>query len=584
MPGLLKEVFRPELVSCAFLIGLFHTTNYWDYPIYFVVCGAIILFTNLIIYRGKFRAWLLTACQAAMFIIVGMLVALPFTLTFDSISSKIGWCGAGHHTAQFQLMVLWGLPNLVVWSFIAYLFIRHENAKRLRKRKGYPDIPWELKDDVLAAEAENKKAVKSKNEKAKPKKTEEKSGKPEEGIGNPYTPSGIFHSIRVFLKDCAETFASVCKSVGKFLKEFAEDFGRVIYRPICRFFEQLELPYLYVFTIGLCAFGLVLLPEYIYVQDIYQGAYIRANTMFKLTYQAFIMFGLCMGFVITRFLTMANSRLMKFGGIVMFCLFATTIGYFNEAYTRWFNGFYQGLDATTFIGDDYNSADGEIVDYINENIDKQVNILEMQGLSYTYFNRISAFTGNPTILGWQTHEHLWRSSGSFEYPAEVTERSKDVIAIYTGKNVEKVCYLLEKYETDYVYIGMCEYVNGYIQLSDSTKDPNRLIGGKRYPEIDTNVELLLSLGTIEKEAIDKNGDSAYLIRLDREFTKAQAAAWAEKIASGEAERIEEEEAAAKAAADAEATAAVEATEAAQRQEEEQWDEDQWYPESDDDAA
>ena len=35
-----------------------------------------------------------------------------------------------------------------------------------------------------------------------------------------------------------------------------------------------------------CAVGLVILPEVIYVKDIYTGYY-RANTMFKLTYQAF---------------------------------------------------------------------------------------------------------------------------------------------------------------------------------------------------------------------------------------------------------------------------------------------------------
>ena len=38
--------------------------------------------------------------------------------------------------------------------------------------------------------------------------------------------------------------------------------------------------------------GLALLPEIVYVKDIYSGSYKRANTMFKLTYQAFIMFGI----------------------------------------------------------------------------------------------------------------------------------------------------------------------------------------------------------------------------------------------------------------------------------------------------
>ena len=44
--------------------------------------------------------------------------------------------------------------------------------------------------------------------------------------------------------------------------------------------------------------GLILLPEIVYVKDIYSGDYKRANTMFKLTYQAFIMFGICFGYII----------------------------------------------------------------------------------------------------------------------------------------------------------------------------------------------------------------------------------------------------------------------------------------------
>ena len=41
---------------------------------------------------------------------------------------------------------------------------------------------------------------------------------------------------------------------------------------------------------GLCAIGLVLIPELVYVRDIYENGNARANTMFKLTYQAYIMF------------------------------------------------------------------------------------------------------------------------------------------------------------------------------------------------------------------------------------------------------------------------------------------------------
>ncbi len=36
-------------------------------------------------------------------------------------------------------------------------------------------------------------------------------------------------------------------------------------------------------------------------------------------------------------------------------------------------------------------------------------VLEANGDSYTGFERVSASTGLPTILGWYVHEWLWRN-------------------------------------------------------------------------------------------------------------------------------------------------------------------------------
>ena len=39
--------------------------------------------------------------------------------------------------------------------------------------------------------------------------------------------------------------------------------------------------------LGISALGLIVIPEIVYVRDIYEKEYARSNTMFKLTYQAF---------------------------------------------------------------------------------------------------------------------------------------------------------------------------------------------------------------------------------------------------------------------------------------------------------
>ncbi|MBP5491103.1 MAG: hypothetical protein J6Y10_10990 [Lachnospiraceae bacterium] len=451
MLGYVKETFRPELVLCAFLVGLFQTTNYWDFPIYFVVCGAVILFSNLVSYRYKAEAWILTGFQAAMFLVVGAITAMPFTLSFDSISSSIGINDLTHHTSQFQLLILWGLPFFCVCMFLVLRILEFGAESRAKKSAGQKPLPKNLESEVITdAEGDSQ----YRGWKSRP--------------------------------------------------------------AIQRLLDSLEISDLFVVIIGLCAFGLVLLPEIIYVVDIYGGAYQRANTMFKLTYQAFIMYGLSMGYIITRFVTMPSSRLMKGAGIFAMILLLSCVGYFNEAYVNWFDGYYKGLDASAFIREDCNTADADIIDYINTNIDGQVNILEMSGLSYTYFNRISTFTGMPTVLGWQTHEWLWRSSGADKaYPRMVAHRHEDVITLYTSKDKAKVSYLIEKYDLDYIYVGICEHVDGYVE---GTGEGSTYVQGKTCRNITVNEELLKSLGEVVKEAQDNSGNVAYLIKIDRELT------------------------------------------------------------------
>ena len=52
------------------------------------------------------------------------------------------------------------------------------------------------------------------------------------------------------------------------------------HKTIFHFMESLKLPDLFAMIMGLCAIGLVLIPELVYVRDIYENGNARANTMF----------------------------------------------------------------------------------------------------------------------------------------------------------------------------------------------------------------------------------------------------------------------------------------------------------------
>jgi len=108
---------------------------------------------------------------------------------------------------------------------------------------------------------------------------------------------------------------------------------------------------------------------------------------------------------------------------------------------------YRGLEGTSFLKnsspDDYSA-----ILWLKENIKDQPVILEATGDSYTLFNRVSAFTGLPTIQGWLVHEWLWR--GGFDEPGK---RASDVQTIYETKDKTQALALLENYRAAYVFLG-----------------------------------------------------------------------------------------------------------------------------------
>lgn len=227
-------------------------------------------------------------------------------------------------------------------------------------------------------------------------------------------------------------------------------------RGVFRFLTCLEKPDLFMLLISLCAMGLVLIPELIYVRDIYGDAYQRANTMFKLTYQAFILFGCVMGYVILRPYESKKSlsRLLRFLYAV---LLISTFFYFFRGCNEWFPGWgtgkdFNGLNAVEYLRD-RSQADYDAVMYINDNVSGQAVVLEGTANSYSTGGRISAMTGCPTVIGWKTHEWLWRSDSSLSYPEEVAKRVADVNAFYTTYTLSECRDFVRRYYVDFVYVG-----------------------------------------------------------------------------------------------------------------------------------
>lgn len=365
-PSIIKDIFHPALILIAFLLGMFYTTNYWDFPIYYVVSGAVILFTNMVVYNFKgVKIAIATASQGLLIFVASFIISLPFKWNFDQIATNL--CIAVAHTPINQLIILWGLPIFMVIAFLCF---------------------------VITDFVKNRK-----------------EGLSIEPKGNTPVVQHLFTSV---------TYSD-----------------------------------LFIITIGLCAIGLILLPEIIYVQDIYSGDYKRANTMFKLTYQAFIMFGISFGYIFLRLICFGRTIRQRKIAITGLVLFALSVCYIQNAVNGWYGNIfnragYKGLDATAFM--ETTMPDDDLaINWLNENVEGTPVVLEAPGDSYTDYERVSVMTGLPTVLGWHTHEWLWKSDTVI-----LDARGADIELIYTSTDETEVRQLLKKYNVSYIYVGKLE--------------------------------------------------------------------------------------------------------------------------------
>ncbi|MDD4027239.1 MAG: DUF2298 domain-containing protein, partial [Candidatus Shapirobacteria bacterium] len=210
---------------------------------------------------------------------------------------------------------------------------------------------------------------------------------------------------------------------------------------------------LFVIAVTITATLLIIIPEFIYLKDIYIYEYRRANTMFKLVYQAFIMYALVSGYVFYKVRFLLKSKILKLLYGLLFALIFSIHLIYPYFAIKSFYGFksYKGLYGLSYLKESY-PDNLNAINWINKNISDQPVMLEAVGDSYTTFNQISVTTGLPTVQGWIVHEWLWR--GGYDKPKQ---RQDDVQKIYEDTNLEEIKRLIKKYNIKYIFVGSKEY-------------------------------------------------------------------------------------------------------------------------------
>ncbi len=201
----------------------------------------------------------------------------------------------------------------------------------------------------------------------------------------------------------------------------------------------------------LFSIGLIIFPEFLYVKDIYP-AHFRSNTMFKFGYQAFIMWSIIAGYVITHMIWRKKQHILRTVFLILLVpqLFLVSIypifsirSYFGELAT------YHGIWGMEWMQEEY-PDNLQVISWLKEHVAEYPNpvLVEADGESYTDNNQISAFSGIPTITGWAVHEWLWR--GTYD---TVSPRRDDVRRLYEAQDTKELENLIAQYGITYIIVG-----------------------------------------------------------------------------------------------------------------------------------
>ena len=200
----------------------------------------------------------------------------------------------------------------------------------------------------------------------------------------------------------------------------------------------------------LAIFGLlvIILCEFLYLKDNMGDTYYRMNTVFKFYLPAWILMGVSafsmaatlLAPLVSRREPPRNLRLALLAGAIAVLLIAPLTVSFDYQYSE------PTLDGLAYLSSAH-PGDAEAVAWLRS-LDGVSGIVEAEGGDYTYYSRISSFTGIPAIIGMPFHEYMWRADGWYG------ERTNDVRLIY--EDPARTRALMEHYTVDLLYVGDAE--------------------------------------------------------------------------------------------------------------------------------
>jgi len=211
----------------------------------------------------------------------------------------------------------------------------------------------------------------------------------------------------------------------------------------------------------LAVIGLTLLIfcEIFYLKDNMGDTYFRMNTVFKCYLPIWILLGIAATTMVGKWLSerrwipvisARNTAIITILVVGMLFVLPFVIPFTMSYGTG-------SLDGLAYLKDSHTGDAGGVA-YLRT-LQGDYRIVEAEGGDYTYYSRISSFTGIPAIIGMPFHEYMWRGDDTGWF----STRQADVKSIY--EDPQKTVELMKKYNVTLLYMGDSERERYQVNIS-----------------------------------------------------------------------------------------------------------------------
>lgn len=199
----------------------------------------------------------------------------------------------------------------------------------------------------------------------------------------------------------------------------------------------------------IAAFGLAILIacELVYMKDNMGDTFFRMNTVFKCYLPAWLMLGTA-SFVMAGHWCAISLRLPEISrtGTAILTVVTTIILFILPFVIVAPISYAPGtLDGLAYL-EIQHPADAGAITYLRSLEGREI-LVEAEKGDYSYYSRVSSFTGIPSIVGQPFHEFMWRGNDDGWY----SERPADIRAIY--ERPDMTISLMKKYNATLLYVG-----------------------------------------------------------------------------------------------------------------------------------